>query len=177
MHLLTSSTADVKELTTASGTTFTVSSQDWWRVQRRTWRPKYSESSKSTYIVGYARINGRKTTIQLGRFILGITDPDLQCDHITPGDTLSYHREAIRVATRQEQSRNRRRRSDNRTSKYKGVSRDYGSRKPLWRSQIWVDGTNVTIGRYTTAVKAAAAYNERVSLEFGQFAFLNVIAA
>jgi hypothetical protein len=176
MLLLPATTSDVKQLTTANGTTFSVSTCDWYRTWSRTWRPKYSESSKSTYIVGYQRINGRKTTQQLGRFILGITDPDLQCDHIEH-DTLRYERSAIRIVTHSEQCANRRRRSDNRTSKFKGVSRDYTSRKPLWRSQIWLNGTNVTIGRYTTAVKAAMAYNERAVAEYGNYAFLNVVAA
>jgi hypothetical protein len=109
----------------------------------------------------------------MGRQILGLQPGDsTQCDHENH-NTLDYTRGNIREATRKQQCQNRRRRADN-VSTYKGVSWDRGcSKKGRWKVQIWLDRSNVLIGRFDDPVEGAKAYDKRARQEFGPFALCN----
>ena len=87
-------------------------------------------------------------------------------DHIG-GDGLNNQRSNLRFASQKEQNMNKRKASGNFSSKHKGVSYDYGSRK--WRVRV---GKHY-VGRFETEEEARLAYNEAASEIYGEFARLN----
>lgn len=109
---------------------------------------------------GAAAENGRAGVL-LHRFILGVTDPAIEVDHVD-GDTLNNTRRNLRLTSRRENSRNRPSRS---ASGFKGVYR-----RPFgWYAQIadarlglQPDGRSTRrrhLGNFATAEEAARAYD------------------
>lgn len=113
--------------------------------------------------------NGNRGKIVLmHRVILGIPS-GLRGDHID-GDKLNNTRANLRIATAQENNRNRKP-LEGSSSHFKGVcwNRQVGK----WRAQIMVARRTRTIGDYATELQAAAAYDTEARRLFGPFAWLN----
>lgn len=86
-------------------------------------------------------------------------------DHIN-GDPLDNRRSNLRIASNQQNSWNRRPRSD---SGLLGV-RKSGDQ---WMAAIYPNLTPISLGTYETKELAAAAYNEASKVIYGEFASLN----
>ncbi len=91
-------------------------------------------------------------------------------DHIN-GNGLDNRRANLRPATKAQQTMNRRRRSDNQTSRFKGV-RHLPSQK--WSARITLRGQEISLGTFLSEEEAARAYNEAACRYFGEFALLNL---
>ena len=94
----------------------------------------------------------------------------LQIDHIN-GDKLDNRLQNLRYCTPQENSRNKKLRSDCKLG-YKGVSYRK-DRKSNYRAFIFVDGKRIYLGTHTTPKDAAIAYDNGAKKYFGEFASLN----
>lgn len=120
--------------------------------------------------VGYAarheRIDGKDRMILMHRFLLGAS-PEQLVDHIN-GNGLDNRRENIRLCTKADNQRNQRRNSKN-TTGYKGVSFDKARGKYI--ASIQVLGTQIHLGRFSTAEEASKAYEEAASRYHGEFAY------
>jgi hypothetical protein len=90
-------------------------------------------------------------------------------DHINRNG-LDNRRCNLRVATRSQNSCNRRIRTDNRSG-FRGVSREIGRQR--WRATIRIDGKTRHLGRFDVAEDAARAYDAAAQQAFGEFAQLN----
>lgn len=102
--------------------------------------------------------------VSMHRLVVGAEAGDV-VDHIN-GNGMDNRRENLRIATPQENARNRRPMDGS----FKGVKRA-GKR---WRAMIKVDGgKRLLIGDFDTAEKAAYAYNLAAVLHFGEFAWTN----
>lgn len=86
-----------------------------------------------------------------------------QVDHQN-GNKLDNRRENLRLATPQQNSRNRGKNANN-TSGYKGVS--YSRCAHKWTAQIYINRKRQHLGVFTTPEAAAIAYNEAAEREFG----------
>lgn len=118
----------------------------------------------------------RKSTQQLHRFILELTDPLINVDHKNHNG-LDCRRENLRTCSRDENMRNMCTPTTN-SSGFKGVSWHKGDRK--WRAYIKVsDGLKkrqyAHLGNFDSREQAAAAYNAAAVQRFGEFALLNQI--
>ena len=96
----------------------------------------------------------------------------LEIDRIE--NSQGYSPDNCRWATRHQQMCNTRKRSDAKTSKYRGVSKD--SKSKSWRAQGHHNSKPFNIGSFKTEVEAAEAYDAWAALHYGEFASLNFTA-
>ena len=100
------------------------------------------------------------------RLILGLEPFDpLEGDHIN-GNTLDNRDSNLRIATSQQNARNRRVHSNNLTG-MKGIT--YDPRSNRWMARIMVDGKSVWLGYHATKEEAYAVYKAAELLYFGEF--------
>ena len=83
-----------------------------------------------------------------------------------------YSPENCRWANRFQQSQNQRKRSDAKTSRFKGVHQSNGR----WKSVICANGKCIFLGRFESEVAAAIAYNNAANELHGEYAVLNVVS-
>jgi hypothetical protein len=112
--------------------------------------------------------------ISLRRAIMGLKKGDsAHVDHIN-GNGLDNRKSNLRLATRNENLRNQRTRTDhNKSSKYKGVWFDKSRNK--YRASITINGKCKKLGTFGDQIEAAKAYNQHAADNFGEFAVLNVL--
>jgi hypothetical protein len=90
-------------------------------------------------------------------------------DHID-GNKVNNCRFNLRVCTRKENVRNKRRRS-NSSSRFKGVG--YYKRSRKWYAKIWCLGEGIWLGYFMDEAEAARAYDRKAVELFGAYARLN----
>lgn len=97
-------------------------------------------------------------------------DPGFEVDHVN-GDRLDNRRANLRVCTRAENLRNRRKTDRDTTSRFKGVI--FIPRWQHWTAVIRADGRAHYLGAHPDEVSAALAYDEQARRLHGAFACLN----
>lgn len=156
------------EIKLSSGLIALVDNIDLPLVAPYKWFPQ--KSPRTTYAQANGPgVNGVQPTIRMHRLILGAKRGEF-VDHRN-GNGLDNRRENLRLATRGQNNRNARRRSDN-TTGYKGVTLTPQNR---YRSDIHASGRRALLGHYATAEEAAHAYNLVAGLAHGPYAHLNDI--
>lgn len=145
----------------------TINSDNFERVNKFKWHAE--EGDNTFYATRSIYNNGKKTTMPLHRFILGITDPKIQIDHKNRNGLICT-RENMRIATNQQNACNQVG-SKNSTSHYKGVY--YNKEKHKFTAQIKVDYKSRYIGHFKDEIDAAKAYDAKAKELFGEFAYLN----
>lgn len=103
-------------------------------------------------------------------------NPSEEVDHVNRNG-LDNRRSNLRLATKSQQKRNS---SKCRfylgrppTSKYKGVTRDWKNKNKIWRAQITFDKRVYNLGRFSSEIDAARAYDRKAREVFGEYAKLN----
>ena len=112
------------------------------------------------------RADGSRTTLNMHRLILGLTDPAIKTDH-RDGNGLNNRRRNIRACTNAENMRNRGAYAKNKSG-FKGVS--WRADRMKWRAGIRVDGKQKWLGYFTTPEEAHAAYCAAAIELHGEFA-------
>lgn len=105
------------------GHTTLIDECDVERVTVCNWHSSTNGRDQSRYVKGrpYSRKGSQGRLERLHRFILGVTDANLQIDHINR-DTLDNRRCNLRIVTQSENMRNTRKKSPHRTSARLSVS-------------------------------------------------------
>lgn len=112
--------------------------------------------------------NGKRT--RLHRYLLA-AEPGEEVDHQNH-DQWDNRQWNIRICTRQENMRNRRRgKLKGATSRFKGVYWDTYYQK--WKSDTKINGKNVFIGYFDKEEDAAKAYDAMAVNKYGEFALTN----
>jgi HNH endonuclease len=138
------------------------------------WRVRLSRASQIGAVAGTVslryrciRIDGRNYTAhQLAWFYVTGEWATSLVDH-RDGDPINNRWDNLRLATRSQNSANRRRNRNNRSG-FKGVIWD--RRHGGWLARIGKDGRTYYLGRYATAEEAHAAYVAKARELFGEFA-------
>lgn len=131
------------------------------------WHAYQTPVSRTHYVQGHVKVNGRDTTRHLHSFLTGWSRVDHQ-----NGNGLDNQRSNLRPATAFQNQGNRRL-NRNSTSGYKGVTlRKRGGSRP-WTAQINIDYKHIYIGAFASPEIAARAYDAAAILHFGEFARLN----
>ena len=116
------------------------------------------------------RVNGKQSTIQMSRQVLGLECGDRrQADHQNH-NTLDNCQSNLRICTQQENLMNGKPHSDS-TSKFKGVS--WHKQHNKWHARIYINGKTKHLGLWDMEEVAALRYDMVAIREFGEFAYLN----
>jgi len=110
--------------------------------------------------------DGTHTTLRMHRFLLGITNPHVQADHINH-DGLDNQRHNIRRCLHQQNQANSCKRPET-TSRFRGVC--WNKCHGKWEAKIKIDGKNIFLGYFADEIAAAHAYDAAARELFGEFA-------
>lgn len=121
-----------------------------------------SHSGKSDRKKAVARVHGGKGTLCSMHRVVANAPKGMDVDHINR-NTLDNRRSNLRVCTRSQNNANRPKRS----GEFKGVHFDKA--KSYWVAQA----ASRYIGRFSSAVDAAVAYDLAAIKHFGEFALTN----
>jgi hypothetical protein len=156
----------VREVALTQGYVALVDDEVYERVCELNWIVrKYSHTCYAAH--KYRKPDGGWAFLSLHRFLLDPPD-HLEVDHIN-GDGLDCRRSNLRLATRQQNASNcRRRRTD---LPYKGINQHSVTKR--FRAAIKVNQKRIYSGMFATAEEAARAYDDLARAQFGEFAALN----
>jgi len=153
-------------LTQGQHTTVDASDYDWlmrhnWHARRKQW---------GFYATRNVPLpDGRQTTVDMHREILGLKFGATPTgDHINR-DTLDNRRANLRLATASQQVMNQGVRVDSSTG-YRGVTQ----RGNKWRAKINLDGKQISLGYGSTPEEVHALYRAAAEKYFGEYAGVQV---
>lgn len=154
---------DFCEVPLTNGGVALVSKCDYERVMQHKWYARRNHGSAYAYRT--RKLEGEKFACSLHHFIL---ETKKIVDH-KDGDGLNNCRSNIRLATTQENMRNRKNKNG---YPYKGIALTSSRTRP-WQATITVDLKRKHLGTFETQEEAAKAYDAEAILLFGEFARLN----
>jgi hypothetical protein len=139
---------------------------DWWHyLSQWNWCAQLSNNGR-----WYAVRNGG---ICMHRIVLGVTDPNIEVDHIDRENTLDNRRENLRPATHPQNKWNTGLIKTN-SSGLIGVSwQTFRSGNGKWKVQIRHNGQRIHLGLFADKIDAALAYDAAALKYHGEFAVLN----
>lgn len=138
---------------------------DYNRVSQYKWY-----KSDRGYVKAGMKINGVFKVVSIHRFILGLTDPKIEVDHINRS-RLDNRRKNLRTCSHVDNSRNI---TPSGRSKYLGVCYLKSRGREYIVAQINPSpGIHKHIGTFKTEKDAARAYDYAAKKYFGEFANLN----
>lgn len=144
-----------------------VDNDDFERLNQFKWITYKQKGRENWYVIRSNKKNGlTPKQCHMSHHIL--TAPEgYVIDHIN-GNSLDNRRENLRIATYQQNSRNRTKRKAT-ASKYKGLCRV----RNKWRVSIAYDKRRIFLGYFEEQITAAKVYDKYAVLFFGKFANLN----
>lgn len=158
----------MKEIPLTRGYVALVDDEDYPELSRHKWH--IVGQKRRLYAARKHRVDGVKTSLFMHVAIMQPPD-GYQVDHVD-GNALNNQRSNLRIATAQENARNKRNlKKESHTSRYKGVSWDKNLRK--WRAWIRHENKMVYLGVHEYEKGAALAYDEAAKQYHGEFASLN----
>lgn len=156
----------MKTIQLTQGFVALVDDADYDRVSAHKWSA--TKVTNTVYGIRKIRTAGGRTTSQLlHRFIMNVTDPEIQVDH-EDHNGLNCQRSNLRKCVRGENDGNRRKTRG--SSQYRGVSWSKG--KGRWRACITIEKT-VHLGYFVNEREAALVYDTAARSRFGMFANCN----
>ncbi len=158
----------MKEIPLTQGLVAIVDDEDYESLSAYKWCAAFAANTNSFYAIRNGRGSSKRGrgTIRMHRIILD-APAGIQVDHAN-GNTLDNRRNNIRLATRNDNNRNRKLSKTN-TSGYKGVCRDSTN---TWKAQITVNDTNIYLGSFPSRESAYEAYCQAARNYHGEFARL-----
>lgn len=159
-----------KEIILNQGYTATVDDEDFESVSRFKWCVLNHKRRRYAYCTMQAgRIGGKRLQCHMLLHRLIMRPPEgIDVDH-KDHDGLNCQRDNMRLATRSQNLQNQRRRRG--SSLFKGVN--WNKSRGRWLAQICVEGRRIFLGRFSSEIDAACAYDTAARKYFGEFACLN----
>lgn len=141
-----------------------IDNEDAQLISQYKWHLAYGP--RTAYARTSIRINQKYKKTFMHRLILGLTNPNIQVDHID-GNGLNNQKSNLRICTASENSRNGRAHLDA-VSRYKGVSFEQNT----WAAKMRTK-EHYLCKRFTTECAAALQYDKWAKKYYGKFARLN----
>ena len=149
-----------------------------WLNEMGSWYARWNRCTKSFYAertvpTGLERPKRRQLPMHqaIWEHHHGPIPDGMTVDH-ADRNTLNNRLSNLRLATRSQQSQNRRT-FENNASGYRGVT--WHKQRGKWQANIWLDGKHVSLGLFSDKDDAARAYNRAAKEHYGEFALLNTI--
>lgn len=146
-----------------------VDDQDFEYLNQFKWGASKPTNNNNYYATRTFQEGEKRKQIKMHREILGLTDPKQLGDH-KDNDGLNNQRNNLRACNYSENARNKRK-SNNKTSKYKGVC--FYKRYGKWMTQVRVNNKVRCFGYFKTEIEAAKMYDTKAKEVYGSFANLN----
>lgn len=124
--------------------------------------------SDGFYAEATVNIDGKNKSIKCHRLIMNVFDPNIIVDHKN-GDELDNRRENLRLATIQENGRNKAKIRRGGKFRFKGVGQD----GKYFNANISVNGKRLQRGHFETEEEAAKLYDAMAAHFYGEFARYN----
>ena len=157
----------MKSILLTQGFVAVVDDADYDRVSAYRW----SASRTKNTVYGIRKLKtpeGKRTSLLLHRFILGVTDPEIEVHH-ADHNGLNNQRANLRKTIRGEHDGSR---SKSRgSSQYKGVS--WAKAKGKWRACITIRKRSIHLGYFDDEIEAARVYDVAAQRCFGVMAKFN----
>ena len=145
-----------------------VDPEDYPRISKHKWyvvRSPRSDYAARSVSIGYRR----QKPVQMHRVIMNAR-PGQCIDHID-NNGLHNRKANLRLASRAQNSWNKRKQRGNHSSKYKGVS--FFKREKKWHARIQANGKKIFLGIFKNEIDAAKAYDRAAIKYHRDFALLN----
>lgn len=156
----------MKTIPLTRGLVALVDDEDYDLVSQFKWCASQTTPPGKYYAARGIRRGGKPTSILMHNVIMGA----LYIDH-RDNDGLNNQRSNLRRATGTENKQNSRKRSDQCSSRWKGVCWNKKSKK--WHATITINRKARSLGTYSDEASAATAYNIMAHHFFGEFALFN----
>jgi hypothetical protein len=157
----------------AKGRVALIDDGDYDLVRSRRWtvieRPQPNGRMDGPYAITHFSRDGRRTGVYMHALITGWP----KTDHRN-GDGLDNQRYNLRPATTAQNNHNQRPRIGT-SSRFKGVT--WHKKVAKWQATIKLNQRCVYLGVYTSEEEAALAYNAAALEAYGEYAYLNEVAA
>ena len=160
-----------REILLSKGQVAIVDADDYEWLNQWKWSASWSRTNSRFYAVRKDTtdpITKHRKRINMHAFILGV-EPPLMADHLNH-NPLDNRRKNLRLSTDEQNRKNRRKYSNNRSG-YKGVS--FSKRESKWVANLMIQGKYKHLGYFESKEDAAHAYDEAARINYGEFACLN----
>ena len=155
------------EIPLTQGKIALIDDEDFEAVSHHKWYAEKSGDGRRWYAcTSIRKSDGLKTTMKMHRFIMGITDRKIDCDH-DDLNTLNNQKYNLRPCTRAQNMQNTVVKS-NSSSGLKGVV--LHKKSGLWMARIRANGKQILLGYFKTAELGHAAYCKAATELHGEFA-------
>lgn len=146
-----------------------VDMEDLPRLSRSRW--SYNKNGGTYYVSCNITPDGVRKKAYMHCEVMGTPPAGKEIDHIN-GNGLDNRKENLRFCSHRENCQASRKRQQNASSMYKGVT--WRKDRKKWRANICLmDGTKKHLGYFESELDAAKAYDEAALKLFGNFATLN----
>ena len=161
----------MKQIPLTQGQFALVDDEDFEYLNQFKWSARKSKNTYYALRNSCGKNNKKRFIVFMHRVVLELNDLEIKGDHID-GNGLNNQRYNLRPSTNSENARNAKP-SNNKSSKYKGVSlkKEHSSKK--WCARIKFNGKQIHIGYFECEIHAALAYDKKAKELFGEFAYLN----
>ena len=166
----------VREIQRTNGRKVLVDDENYERLAKVKWSEEHGHAVRQVRIGGRAGKARKARRVWMHRLVLGVTDayPIVEIDHVD-GNGLNDQRASLRIVSKSQNQRNRRKQTSTASSRFKGFSWDKSNRTVIkpWRAHMRVEGKLIMLRRFADEQDAAKAYDEAATRYFGLHAHTN----